>query len=130
MEAVASDGPLEGAQDVVGVVVGAGNVGGLAVASEGDRAWSAPRSEVIACLLEVGVGGEPEPVGVVGGSKDEVADEFDRRGDGRRVISAKDGLSSRFGGESSVRELDLDAGAAEVDHRDQRVGGVESVRAV
>ena len=39
-------------------------------------------------------------------------------------------LSSRFGGESSVRELDLDAGTAEVDHRDQRVGGVESVRAV
>ena len=40
------------------------------------------------------------------------------------------GLSSRFGGDSSVREWDLDAGAAEVDHRDQRVGGVESVGAV
>ena len=40
------------------------------------------------------------------------------------------GLSSRFGGDSSVRERDLDAGAAEVDHRDQRVGGVESVGAV
>ena len=39
-------------------------------------------------------------------------------------------LSSRFGGDSSVREWDLDAGAAEVDHRDQRVGGVESVGAV
>ena len=42
----------------------------------------------------------------------------------------EDGLSSRFGGDSSVRERDLDAGAAEVDHRDQRVGGVESVGAV
>jgi len=31
---------------------------------------------------------------------------------------------------SSVREGDRDAGAAEVDHRDQGVGGVESVRAV
>jgi Family of unknown function (DUF5343) len=39
-------------------------------------------------------------------------------------------LSSRFGGDSSVRERDLYAGAAEVDHRDQRVGGVESVCAV
>jgi hypothetical protein len=39
-------------------------------------------------------------------------------------------LSSPFGGDSSVRERDLDAGAAEVDHRDQRVGGVESVGAV
>jgi hypothetical protein len=39
-------------------------------------------------------------------------------------------LSSSFGGDSSVREGDLDAGAAEVDHRDQRVGGVESVCAV
>ena len=39
-------------------------------------------------------------------------------------------LSCRSGGDSSVREVDLDAGAAEVDHRDQRVGGVESVRAV
>ncbi len=37
------------------------------------------------------------------------------------------GLSSRFGGDSSVRKRDLDAGAAEVDHRDQGVGGVESV---
>ena len=40
------------------------------------------------------------------------------------------GLSSRFGGDSSVRERDRDAGAAEVDHRDQGVGGVESVGAV
>ena len=40
------------------------------------------------------------------------------------------GLSSRFGGDSSVRERDGDAGAAEVDHRDQRVGGVEAVGAV
>jgi hypothetical protein len=39
-------------------------------------------------------------------------------------------LSSRFGGDSSVRERDLDAGAAEVDHCDQRVGGVEAVGAV
>ena len=30
-------------------------------------------------------------------------------------------LSSRFGGDSSVRERDLDAGAAEVDHGDQGV---------
>ncbi|MHB8658968.1 MAG: hypothetical protein ACYC91_13615 [Solirubrobacteraceae bacterium] len=40
------------------------------------------------------------------------------------------GLSSRSGGELSVREVDPDAGAAEVDHRDQGVGGVESVGAV
>ena len=39
-------------------------------------------------------------------------------------------LSSRSGGDSSVRERDLDAGAAQVDHRDERVGGVESVCAV
>jgi hypothetical protein len=39
-------------------------------------------------------------------------------------------LSSPFGGDSSVRERDLDARAAEVDHGDQRVGGVESVSAV
>ncbi len=39
-------------------------------------------------------------------------------------------LSSSFGGDSSVGEWDLDAGAAEVDHRDQRVGGLESVCAV
>ena len=39
-------------------------------------------------------------------------------------------LSSPFGGDSSVREGDLDAATAEVDHRDQRVGGVESVCAV
>jgi hypothetical protein len=32
------------------------------------------------------------------------------------------GLSSPFGGDSSVGERDLDAGAAEVDHRDERVG--------
>ncbi len=40
------------------------------------------------------------------------------------------GLSSPFGGDSSVRKRDLDAGAAEIDHRDQCVGGVESVSAV
>ena len=40
------------------------------------------------------------------------------------------GLSCRSGGDSSVGERDLDAGAGEVDHRDQRVGGVESVCAV
>ena len=39
-------------------------------------------------------------------------------------------LSSPFGGDSSVRERDRNAGAAEVDHRDQGVGGVESVGAV
>jgi hypothetical protein len=39
-------------------------------------------------------------------------------------------LSSPFGGESAVGERDVDAGAAEVDHRDQRVGGVEAVCAV
>ena len=39
-------------------------------------------------------------------------------------------LSSRFGGDSLVREGDRDAGAAEVDHRDECVGGVESVGAV
>ena len=40
------------------------------------------------------------------------------------------GLSSRFGGDSPVRERDLDACAAEVNHRDQRGGGVEAVCAV
>jgi hypothetical protein len=39
-------------------------------------------------------------------------------------------LSSRFGGDLSMRKRDLDAGAAEVDHRDQCVGRVESVGAV
>ena len=39
-------------------------------------------------------------------------------------------LSYPFGGDSSVRERDRNAGAAEVDHRDQGVGGVESVGAV
>jgi hypothetical protein len=46
------------------------------------------------------------------------------------AYTLKNRLSSRFGGDSSVRKRDLDAGAAEVDHRDQRVGGVESVCAV
>ncbi len=32
------------------------------------------------------------------------------------------GLSCRFGGDSSVREVDLDAGAAEVDHGDEGIG--------
>jgi integrase/recombinase XerD len=45
-------------------------------------------------------------------------------------LRAKNGLSSRFGGDSSVRERNRDAGAAQVDHCDQRVGGVESVCAV
>ena len=36
-------------------------------------------------------------------------------------------LSCRSGGESSVRESDLDAGAAEVDHRDECVGGVKAI---
>jgi hypothetical protein len=48
---------------------------------------------------------------------------------GRGVLDKKR-LSCWSGGDSSVRERDLDAGAAEVDHRDQRVGGVESVCAV
>ena len=39
-------------------------------------------------------------------------------------------LSSPFGGELAVGERDVDAGAAEVDHRDQGVGGVEAVCAV
>ncbi len=39
-------------------------------------------------------------------------------------------LSSPFGGDSSVGERDRDARAAEVDHRDQGIGGVESVGAV
>jgi hypothetical protein len=39
-------------------------------------------------------------------------------------------FSSSFGGESAVREVDLDAGAAEVDHGDQGVGGVKAVGAV
>ena len=52
-------------------------------------------------------------------------------GDGRSPSGARlIRLSSRFGGDSSVREVDLDAGAAEVDHCDQRVGGVEAVCAV
>ena len=49
---------------------------------------------------------------------------------GLHAVTAKIRLSSPFGGDSSVRERDLDAGAAEVDHCDQRVGGVESVSAV
>ena len=40
------------------------------------------------------------------------------------------GLSSPFGGDSSVREGDLDAATAEVDHRDQCGGGLEAVCAV
>lgn len=39
-------------------------------------------------------------------------------------------FSSPFGGELAVREVDLDAGAAEVDHGDEGVGGVEAVGAV
>ena len=39
-------------------------------------------------------------------------------------------LSSPFGGDSSVREGDLDAATAEVDHRDQCGGGLEAVCAV
>jgi transposase len=38
------------------------------------------------------------------------------------VPTAHNRLSCRVGGDSSVRELDLDAGAAEVDHCDQGVG--------
>jgi hypothetical protein len=51
---------------------------------------------------------------------------------GELSLAAADlfGLSSPFGGDSSVRKGDLDAGAAEVDHRDERVGGVEAVGAV
>jgi hypothetical protein len=48
----------------------------------------------------------------------------------RLALKAFYRLSSRFGGDSSVWERDLDAGAAEVDHRDERVGGVEAVGAV
>jgi hypothetical protein len=45
-------------------------------------------------------------------------------------VSAAIRFSSSFGGESAVREVDLDAGAAEVDHGDQGVGGVKAVGAV
>jgi DNA modification methylase len=38
------------------------------------------------------------------------------------ALLAKMRLSCPFGGDSLVREIDVDAGAAEVDHRDQRVG--------
>jgi len=43
--------------------------------------------------------------------------------DVNRTASVNDdlGLSCPFGGDSSVRELDLDPGAAEVHHRDERV---------
>ena len=40
------------------------------------------------------------------------------------------GFSSSFGGESLVREVDLNDRAAEVDGGDQGVGGGEAVRAV
>ena len=46
------------------------------------------------------------------------------------ILTENIGLSSRFGGDSSVGERELDASAAEVDHCDERVGGVESVCAV
>jgi len=42
--------------------------------------------------------------------------------DTRELLTRYFGLSCRVGGDSSVREVDLDAGAAEVDHRDERVG--------
>ena len=42
-------------------------------------------------------------------------------------VIAENRLSCRSGGESSVRESDLDAGAAEVDHRDECVGGVKAI---
>ena len=45
-------------------------------------------------------------------------------------LTVENWLSSRFGGDSPVRERDLDACAAEVNHRDQRGGGVEAVCAV
>jgi len=60
----------------------------------------------------------------------ELADPRQKRREPRLVPVVKNRLSSRFGGDSSVRERDLDAGAAQVDHRDERVGGVESVCAV
>jgi len=78
VEACAPDCALEGADDAVGVVVGAGDVGRLAVAPEGDRARTG-RPEVRAGLLQVGVGREPELAGVLGGSEHELADEVDRR---------------------------------------------------
>ena len=79
---------------MVGVVVGPGDVGGLAVAPKRDRA----RSEVIARSVEVGVGCESESLGVLGGSEHEVADKFNRRGVGRHVIAAEDAV-----GESACR---------------------------
>ena len=63
-----------------------------------------------------------------------ILDGRHQAGNGIEILSndvrVENRLSSRFGGDSSVREGDLDAGAAEVDHRDQRVGGVEAVGAV
>jgi len=57
------------------------------------------------------------------------------RGEHARFVFADragklDKLSSPFGGDSAMRESDLDAAAAKVDHRDQRVDGVEAVWAV
>ena len=78
VEAVASDCAAEGAKDVAGIVVGPLDVGGLAVASERDRARSGPWTKVRAGLREVGVWGEPERVGVLRGSEHELARELDR----------------------------------------------------
>jgi hypothetical protein len=38
------------------------------------------------------------------------------------AVAKLNGLSCRVGGDLAVREFDLDAGAAEVDHCDQGVG--------
>ena len=95
--------------------------------SEGDRARSGPWAEVRVCVLEVGVGCEPESPRVVGGAEDEVAYEFDRRGDGWRLLSAEAAVGEPaelpvVGGVWSHRVLDakapdveqVDAGAAAV----------------
>lgn len=71
MEALASDRAPQGADHVLGVVVGSLDVARLAVAAEGNRARAAPRAEMRARGLEVGVRVEPESAGVVGRAEDE-----------------------------------------------------------
>ena len=92
VKAFATDRAAQSPKDMVGIVVGAFDVGWLAVASKGDRAGPGPRAEARARLLEVGVRGEPELVGVLGGSQHEVAHELDRGRHGRRVVGAEDAV--------------------------------------
>ena len=62
----------QGAQDVVGIVVGAVDVVRLAVAAKVDRARPFPGAEVREGPLEIGVRLKPQPAGVIGGSQNEV----------------------------------------------------------